>query len=63
VVVQLTAELLAVLVALAIPVITLVALVHLFAGVRDLERWRDELIALGPAPRYGSQLARSRPRS
>ncbi len=46
-----TAEVLAVLVAIAVPVITLLALGGLFAGLGALERVRDELIELGSSRR------------
>jgi HAMP domain-containing protein len=39
------------LVALAVPIVALVTLVGLFAGVRELERSRDELIELGVSGR------------
>ncbi len=42
-----TAEVFAVVVAIAVPVITLLALGGLFAGLGALERMRDELIELG----------------
>jgi len=42
-----TAEALAVLVAIAAPIVTLAALVGLIGGIRELERSRDELIELG----------------
>ena len=46
-----TAEALAFLVAIAVPIVTLSALVGLIAGIRELERSRDELIELGVARR------------
>jgi len=42
-----TAEAFALLVAIAVPVVTLAALVGLIAGITALERSRDELIELG----------------
>jgi len=41
-----TAEALPFLVAIAVPVVTLAALVGLIAGISELERSRDELIEL-----------------
>lgn len=46
-----TGEVLAVLVAIAVPVISLLALGGLFAGLGALERVRDELIELGSSRR------------
>ncbi len=46
-----TADVLAILVAIAIPVITLLALGGLFAGLGALERVRDDLIELGSSRR------------
>jgi hypothetical protein len=46
-----TVEALAFIVAIAVPVVTLAALVGLIAGVRELERSRDELIELGMSGR------------
>ena len=43
-----TAEAFALLVAIAVPVVTLAALVGLIAGMKWLERSRDELNELGP---------------
>lgn len=45
-----TAEAFALLVAIAVPIVTLVAVVGLIAGITALERTRDELIERG-APR------------
>jgi len=42
-----TAEALTFLVAIAIPILTLATLVGLIAGIRELERSRDELVELG----------------
>jgi hypothetical protein len=42
-----TAEALTFVAAIAVPIVTLAALVGLFAGVSELERSRDELIELG----------------
>ena len=42
-----TVELYALLVAAAVPIVTLATLVGLFAGIKGLERSRDELIELG----------------
>jgi hypothetical protein len=49
--IPMTAELFAILVAIAVPVITLLALGGLFAGLGALERVRDELIELGSSRR------------
>ena len=46
-----TAEALAFLVAIAVPIVTLSALVGLIAGIRALERSRDELIERGVSRR------------
>ncbi|MDQ6794513.1 MAG: hypothetical protein M3067_06800 [Chloroflexota bacterium] len=46
-----TAEVFAVAVTIAVPVITLLALGGLFAGLGALERGRDELIELGSSRR------------
>jgi hypothetical protein len=46
-----TAEALAFLVAIAVPVTTLAALVGVIASIRELERTRDELSGLDPARR------------
>jgi hypothetical protein len=46
-----TAEASALLVAIAVPLAGIAALVALIAGLRDLERSRDELIQLDPARR------------
>ncbi len=46
-----TAEALAFLVAIAVPIVTLATLVGLIAGIRELERSRDELIELGASRR------------
>lgn len=46
-----TAEALAFHVAIAVPIVTLAALVGLIAGISELERSRDELIALGVSRR------------
>ncbi len=46
-----TAEVFAVVVAIAVPVITLLALGGLLAGLGALERMRDELIELGGSGR------------
>ena len=42
-----SADALALIAAVTLPVVTLVALVGLIAGVGDLERSRDELLELG----------------
>jgi hypothetical protein len=42
-----SADALALVVAAALPIVTLVALVGLIAGLGELERSRDELIELG----------------
>jgi hypothetical protein len=42
-----SAEVLTLVAAIAVPVVTLAALVGLIAGVDELERSRDELIELG----------------
>lgn len=42
-----TVELYALLVAAAVTIVTLATVVGLFAGIRSLERSRDELIELG----------------
>lgn len=41
-----TAEAVALLVAVALPVVALVAVAGLIAGIRDLETWRDEVAEL-----------------
>ena len=46
-----TAEALTFVVAIAVPIVTLAALVGLIAGVSELERSRDELIELGMSKR------------
>ena len=46
-----TAEAFAFVVAIAVPVLTLAALVGVIAGVRELERSRDELIEPGVSGR------------
>ena len=46
-----TAEAFALLVAIAIPTVTLVAVVGLITGITALERSRDELIELGATRR------------
>jgi hypothetical protein len=45
------ADVLTLIAAIAVPVVTLAALVGLIAGVGELERSRDELIELGIARR------------
>jgi hypothetical protein len=45
------ADLLALVAAVALPIVTLVALARLIAGVGDLERSRDELVELRIARR------------
>lgn len=42
-----SADLLALVAAVALPIVTLVTLAGLIAGVGDLERSRDELLELG----------------
>jgi hypothetical protein len=42
-----SADLLTLVAAIAVPVVTLATLIGLIAGVRELERSRDELIELG----------------
>gem|GEM_PF-2067051 len=46
-----TAEAFAFVVAIAVPVVSLVALVGLVTGVAELERSRDELVELGASGR------------